>query len=251
MARRASKAAEVHAINPRQQSTSRRKIRIDDLRTIDPLTKNQERFFEAYKNGSELMVLHGVAGTGKSFIALYKAIEEVLDKGKHFDKLIIVRSAVQSREVGHLPGDLEEKLEQYQLPYKAIMNNLFSGVSEVYDKLTTQGVIEFASTSFVRGMTFDDSIVIVDECQNLSWEELDTIITRIGDRSKIVFCGDYRQTDLKKAGDKSGLFKFLNILNGMSGHTRIEFHVDDIVRSDLVKQYILARMDYEDKENKK
>lgn len=250
MARRASKAAEVHAINPKQ-STSRRKIRIDDLRTIDPLTKNQEKFFDAYKSNSELIVLHGVAGTGKTFIALYKAIEEVLDKGKHYDKLIIVRSAVQSREVGHLPGDLEEKLEQYQLPYKAVMTNLFSGVSDVYDKLTTQGVIEFASTSFVRGMTFDDSIVIVDECQNLSWEELDTIITRIGDRSKIIFCGDYRQTDLKKAGDKSGLFKFLNILNGMSGHARIEFQVDDIVRSDLVKQYILARMDYEDKENNK
>lgn len=250
MARRASKAAEVHAINPRQQSTTRRKIRIDDLRTIDPLTENQERFFEAYKRNAELIVLHGVAGTGKSFIALYKAIEEVLDKASHYEKIIIVRSAVQSREVGHLPGDLEEKLEQYQLPYKAIMTNLFSGISDVYDKLTSQGAIEFASTSFVRGMTFDDSVVIVDECQNLSWEELDTIITRIGDRSKIIFCGDYRQTDLKKSNDKSGLFKFLNILSGMSGHTRIEFEVDDIVRSDLVKQYILARMDYEDKENK-
>lgn len=251
MARRASKAAEVHAIQPRQQNQNRKRIRIDDLRTIDPLTKNQAKFFEAYNAGSELMVLHGVAGTGKSFIALYKAIEEVLDKGKHFDRMIIVRSAVQSREIGHLPGDLEEKLEQYQLPYKAIISNLFEGVAEVYDKLQAQGSIEFASTSFVRGMTFDDSIVIVDECQNLSWEELDTIMTRVGDRSKIIFCGDYRQTDLKKAGDKSGLFKFLNILRGMSDHTRIEFMVEDIVRSELVKHYILARMEYEDKENNK
>lgn len=251
MARRAQKAAEVHAVQPSRQNSNRRKIRIDDLRTIDPLTKNQEKFFEAYNNGSELMVLHGVAGTGKSFIALYKALEEVLDKGKHFDRLIIVRSAVQSREVGHLPGDLEEKLEQYQLPYKAIVSDLFSGVSEVYDKLSVQGTIEFASTSFVRGMTFNDSVVIVDECQNLSWEELDTIMTRVGDRSKIIFCGDYRQTDLKKAGDKSGLFKFLNILKDMSGQTRIEFQVEDIVRSELVKNYILARMQYEDKENQK
>jgi len=248
LARRASKAAELHQLTPRQQNSNRKKIRIDDLRTIEPLTKNQELFFNAYNDDSELMVLHGVAGTGKSFIALYKAIEEVLDKGKHFHRMIIVRSAVQSREIGHLPGDLEEKLEQYQLPYKAIINNLFSGISDVYDKLTQQGSIEFVSTSFVRGMTFDDSVVIVDECQNLSWEELDTIMTRVGDRSKIIFCGDYRQTDLKKAGDKSGLFKFLNILREMNGHTRIEFMVDDIVRSRLVKDYILARMKYEDKE---
>lgn len=176
-------------------------------------------------------------------------MEEVLNKATHFDKLIIIRSAVQTREIGHLPGDLAEKLEQYQLPYKQICQALF-GRRDAYSLLVDQGTIEFASTSFVRGLTFDDAVIVVDECQNMTWEELDTITTRVGDRSRIIFCGDYRQTDLKKTGDKSGLFKFLDILKLIKGYSRIEFGVDDIVRSDLVKQYILARIDYEDKKEK-
>lgn len=247
MARRALKAAEVHAIKPVQQNANRRKMRIDDLRTIEPLTDNQSAFFDCYKRGNDLIILHGVAGTGKSFIALYKGLEEVMDKGNPYDKLIIVRSSVQSREQGHLPGDVKEKMEQFELPYKAITANLFPGIAESYEKLVEQGVVKFASTSFVRGMTFDDAVVIVDECQNMSFEELDTIVTRIGDRSRIIFCGDYRQTDLKKNNDKSGLLKFLDILRLVKGQTRIEFGVDDIVRSELVKKYILARMEFEDK----
>lgn len=246
MARRAQKAAEMLTLKP-VQNANRRKLRIDDLRTIEPLTENQSLFFDSYKRNNDLIILHGVAGTGKSFIALYKGLEEVMDKGNPYDKLIIVRSSVQSREQGHLPGDVKEKMEQFELPYKAITSNLFPGIPESYEKLVEQGVVAFASTSFVRGMTFDDSVVIVDECQNMSFEELDTIVTRIGDRSRIIFCGDYRQTDLRKNNDKSGLLKFLDIVRLVKGQTRIEFGVDDIVRSDLVKKYILARMEYEDK----
>lgn len=231
-------------------STSRKpapqKIKIDLLETIKPLTKNQELFFESYRANTEMLVLHGVAGTGKSFIAVYKALEEVLNRATHYDKLIIIRSAVQTREIGHLPGDLAEKLEQYQLPYKQICQTLF-GRRDAYAMLVDQGSVEFASTSFVRGLTFDDAVIIVDECQNMTWEELDTITTRVGDRSRIVFCGDYRQTDLKKTGDKSGLFKFLDVLKLMKSYNRIEFGVEDIVRSSLVKEYILARTKYEDK----
>lgn len=245
---RASRRKEEEHIN---SSTGRKpappKIKIDQLEVIKPLTKNQELFFESYKSNKELIVLHGVAGTGKSFIAVYKGLEEVLNRATHYDKLIIIRSAVQTREIGHLPGDLAEKLEQYQLPYKQICTHLF-GRRDAYSLLADQGTVEFASTSFVRGLTFDDAVIIVDECQNMTWEELDTITTRVGDRSRIIFCGDYRQTDLKKTGDKSGLFKFLDVLKLMKSYARIEFDANDIVRSNLVKEYILARIDYEDKE---
>ena len=182
---------------------------------------------------------HGVAGTGKTFIALHKALEAVLNG--EYEKVLIIRSAVQSREIGHLPGDLEEKLEQYQLPYKQICSDLFHKKADnlvypdPYERLQTQKNLDFASTSFVRGLTFDDTVVIVDECQNLNWEELDTIITRVGNHSRIVFCGDYRQTDLKKGTEKEGLFNFMEIVRHMKSYARVEFTVNDIVRSDLVK----------------
>jgi phosphate starvation-inducible protein PhoH len=254
MARRAQSTSErkVDAtlrVVTQTQNSNRRKLRIDDLRTIEPLTDNQAKFFETYRQGKEIIILHGVAGTGKTFIALYKGLEEALDKSNPFDRVVLVRSSVQSREQGHLPGDASEKMAQFELPYTAICTNLFQGVAASYEKLTEQGAIQFVSTSFVRGMTFDDAIVIVDECQNMSFEELDTIVTRVGDRSRIIFCGDYRQTDLKKAGDKSGLIKFLDIIRLVKGQTRLEFGVDDIVRSPLVKNYIMARMEYEDKGN--
>ena len=222
------------------------KIRIDDLKTFDPLTANQKLFYDAYKRQEYFVALHGVAGTGKTFIALYKAIEEVLDKSNPFNKIIIVRSAVPSREVGHLPGDLNEKTEIYRQPYQQICQTLF-GRPDAYDRLEEQHHIEFISTSFIRGMSFDDAIIIVDEMQNLTYEEIDTVMTRVGYRSKIIWCGDYRQTDLnKKKNDMSGILKFFDIAQHMSAFTRIEFTPDDIVRSSLVKDYILAKLRYED-----
>jgi predicted ribonuclease YlaK len=222
------------------------KIRIDHLKTFSPLTENQRIFFEAYKRGDYFIALHGVAGTGKTFCALYKALEEVLDKSNPFNKIIVVRSAVQSREIGHLPGDATEKMEIYQQPYHQICETLF-GRKDAWDRLEEQGHVEFISTSFIRGMSFDDAIIIVDEMQNLTYEEIDTVMTRVGHRSKIIWCGDYRQTDLnKKKNDVSGILKFFDIAMHMSAFTKIEFTVDDIVRSSLVKDYIIAKIKYED-----
>lgn len=233
--------------NDQAIATNRLKLKLDDLKTFDPLTENQREFYESYNCGDYFIALHGVAGTGKTFIALYKAIEEVLDKSNPFSKIIVVRSAVQSRDMGHLPGDVSEKMEIYEQPYVQICETLF-GRKDAYHRLAEQGHIEFISTSFIRGCTWDDAIIIVDEMQNLTWEEINTCMTRVGYRSKIIFCGDYRQTDLnKKKTDMSGIKKFLEIADTMQAHTRIEFTPEDIVRSSLVKEWILAEMDYNDK----
>lgn len=245
MARKAA-VKTVEIAEPAPRINNHLKLRLDDLKTFEPLTQNQKLFFDAYKQGDYFVALHGVAGTGKTFIALYKAIEEVLDKTNTFNKIIIVRSAVQSREIGHLPGDVSEKMEIYQQPYRQICDTLF-GRRDAWDRLEEQGHVTFISTSFIRGMSFDDAIIIVDEMQNLTFEEIDTVMTRVGYRSKIIWCGDYRQTDLnKKKNDMSGILKFFDIAQHMKAFTRIEFTPDDIVRSSLVKDYILAKLRYED-----
>ena len=224
---------------------NRLKIKLEDLRSISPLTDNQKKFFDLYEN-TNVMLLHGVAGTGKTYIALYKALKDVLDKGVFYKRVIIVRSAVPSREIGHLPGDEKEKTEVYTQPYVEICDNLFKR-KDAFQRLQEQQCVSFMITSFVRGITLDDSIIIVDECQNMTDMELNSIITRVGDRSKIIFCGDFRQTDLYKKTDMSGLKKFMVIADMMPSVKSIEFEVDDIVRSDIVKEYILARMSYEEK----
>jgi len=223
------------------------RLRLDDLITISPKTAKQKEFFDAYKAGDYFMCLHGVAGTGKSYIALYKAIEEVMDKSNPYQKVVIVRSSVQSRDMGYLPGDANEKMEQFIQPYRQITADLFKR-KDAWDRLVEQGYVEFVSTSFIRGTTFTNAVLLVDEFQNMNFEELDTIITRVGHTSKIVFCGDVRQTDLRKKDDKTGLPKFLAIADRMKEFSRFEFTVDDIVRSSLVKNYIIAKTHYEDEQ---
>lgn len=220
------------------------KISIDDLKTIAPLTLNQKKFFELYKT-SKILLLHGVAGTGKTYIALYKALEEALDKPNHNKKVVIVRSAVPSREIGHLPGDEKEKTEVYKQPYIEICSDLF-GRRDAFQRLQEQHHVEFMITSFVRGITLEESVIIVDECQNMTDMELNSIVTRVGKNSKIIFCGDFRQTDLYRKTDMSGLKKFMVIADMMPSVKTIEFQISDIVRSPLVKEYILARMAYEE-----
>lgn len=231
---------------PERRSNSL-KLRLDDMKTIQPKTAKQKDFFDAYKAGHYFMCLHGVAGTGKSYIALYKSLEEVMDKGNPYDKVVIVRSAVQSRDMGHLPGSADDKMDIYIQPYRQITSDLF-GRKDAWNRLCEQGHVEFMSTSFIRGTTFTNSILLVDEFQNMNFEELDTIITRVGHTAKIIFCGDIRQTDLKRRDDKTGLPKFLAIADRMQQFSRFEFTTNDIVRSSLVKDYIIAKTKYEDEQ---
>lgn len=227
------------------QKTNSLKMKLADMATVQPKTDMQRRFFEAYQRGHYFMCLHGVAGTGKSYIALYKALEEVLDKDSPYEKVVVIRSAVQGRDMGHLPGNVDDKMEVYIQPYRQIATDLFKR-KDAWERLCEQGHAEFLSTSFIRGTTFTNSILLVDEFQNMNFEELDTIITRVGHTSKIVFCGDIRQTDLRKKDDRTGLPKFLSIADSMAQFSRFEFTTDDIVRSSLVKDYIIAKTKYED-----
>ena len=120
------------------------------------------------------------------------------------------------------------------------MRELF-GMKDAYDALKQQNNIKFMSTSFIRGITINNAVVIVDECQNLNFHELDSIITRVGKNSKIIFCGDYTQTDLTRENDKRGILNFMKILKSINEFETIEFNIDDIVRSDFLKSYIIAK----------
>jgi predicted ribonuclease YlaK len=216
------------------------KIKLDHMRTVEPLTQNQIRFFELYKTGSYFMGLFGSAGTGKTFCALAKALEEVLDKTNSFKRVVIVRSCVQTRDIGHLPGSIEEKQEVYEMPYKEICASLFDR-SDAYERLKEQGYIRFISTTAIRGISIDDSVIVVDEAQSNTYHELSTIISRTGNRSKIIFCGDMRQNDLiKSKHDVSGFLEFQKIARSMKEFSEINFTTDDIVRSSLVKNWIIA-----------
>lgn len=221
------------------------KMRIEDMITIDAKTESQGQFMSQF-DYKPAFLLHGCAGTGKTFIALYRALESVLQKGGSHDKVIMVRSAVPSREIGHLPGDLADKTEVYTAPYQAICEELFPNKQVPYQRLVEQKYLEFMCTSFVRGITLDRAIVIVDEAQNLNDMEINSIMTRVGVNTKIIFCGDFRQTDLYRRNDMSGLKKFMVTVENMPSFACVEFGTEDIVRSSLVREYIEARMRVED-----
>jgi phosphate starvation-inducible PhoH-like protein len=215
-------------------------IRIDDLITIDPITERQRDAFDAWRDGDN-MALVGTAGTGKTFLALYLALEEVMEKSSPYETVKIIRSVVPTRDVGYLPGTIEEKLNAYTGPYRAITSELFDGDSGAYDKLVHNKYISFESTSYIRGVTFDNSIVIVDEMQNLNFHELDSVMTRIGHCSKIIFCGDYYQSDFRSENDKIGINTFLQIVEQLKHFSVISFNWEDIVRSGLVRDYIMTK----------
>ena len=214
-------------------------VRLDDLMEYEPITANQKIAFDAWDEGDNL-ILAGSAGTGKTFISLYMALEELLDPDSVYRKLIIIRSVVPTREIGFLPGDEKAKKESYTIPYKNICEELFNDKA-AWGKLTTARTVDFETTSFIRGATFDDAIIVVDEMQNLTFHELDSVITRVGRNSKIIFCGDYRQTDFRFDDEKEGIFKFMKIIEQMRNFSVVHFGWDDIVRSGLVRDYIMTK----------
>jgi len=230
-----------------KQMKRKKPINTDMLRDIEPLTTNQQVLFNAYAEDKNL-VAYGCAGTGKTFITLYNALKDVLDQETPYEKIYIVRSLVATREIGFLPGDHEDKSTLYQIPYKAMVKYMFEMRTEadfemLYGNLKAQDTIDFWSTSFIRGTTFDKSIIIVDEFQNLNYHELDSIMTRVGQDSKIMFCGDATQSDLTKTNERNGIMDFMRVIRLMPSLDIIEFGVEDIVRSGLVKEYILAKME--------
>ncbi len=232
--------ADEHKHQHQPVSSNALKIKLDHLKCFDPLTQNQSKFFEMYRGGAYLIGLLGSPGSGKTFLALYKALEEVLDKSNSFKQIVVIRSAVQTRDQGFVPGDLTEKMEIYEQPYKEISATLF-GRPDAWDRLKEQGYARFISTTAIRGISIDDAIIIVDECQSMTFHELSSIITRTGHRSKIIFVGDLKQNDLIKSKyDVSGLQMFLTVLYTMSAFQFVTFTPDDIVRSSIVKDFIVA-----------
>ena len=218
----------------------------DNMVDIQPLTPAQDKVFEEYANDKNLF-LYGAAGTGKTFISLYLALKDVLNDKTPYEKVYMVRSLVSTREIGFLPGDHEDKSSLYQIPYKNMVKYMFempddASFEALYGNLKGQGTVSFWSTSFIRGTTLDNCIIIVDESQNLNFHELDSIITRVGQDAKIIFCGDVQQTDLVKTNERNGVLNFMSILQTMDEFSMVEFGIADIVRSGLIKSYLISKL---------
>ena len=230
-----------------KQLKRKKPVNSDVMVDIKPLTDSQKKVFDAYQKGKNIFA-YGAAGTGKTFIALYLALKEVLDQMTPYENVYIVRSLVSTREIGFLPGDHEDKSFLYQIPYKHMVKYMFEMASDsefemLYGALKTQETIKFWSTSFIRGTTLDNSIILVDEMQNLNFHELDSIITRVGENSKIIFCGDASQSDLTKTNERNGILEFMKIISAMDqDFESIEFGLDDIVRSGLVRKYLFTKI---------
>ena len=210
-----------------------------NLKHVEPLTENQKLTFEHYEQGKNLL-LHGIAGTGKSFLSIYLSLRTILNEQSRYKKLIIVRSVVPTRDMGFLPGNNKEKSKVYEAPYQAIFSELFER-GDAYEYLKTKNYVDFISTSFIRGITLNDCIIVVDEIANMTLHELDSVITRVGRNCKILFCGDFRQSDFTKEHERNGLVDFMRILNKMRSFEYVDFTENDIVRSAMVKEYIIAK----------
>ena len=248
MARRRRSAEQPIGVGLTTKQMKRKKpLSQEYLIDIDPLTDNQTKLFDSYDEGKHI-VAYGCAGTGKTFITLYNALRDVLSENTPYERIYLVRSLVATREIGFLPGSHEDKADIYQIPYKNMVKYMFQMPSDadfemLYGNLKSQETIKFWSTSFIRGVTLDNCIIIVDEFANLNFHELDSIITRVGENCKIMFSGDATQSDLIKTNERNGIVDFMAVLRKMPSFDIIEFGVDDIVRSGLVRQYLVAKME--------
>lgn len=206
-----------------------------EVRTITLKTENQREAATHWEQGNHVLMT-GFAGTGKTFLALSFALHSL--ERKEQSKIVIVRSAVQTRDIGFMPGNLSEKASLYQVPYQDIVNDLCKR-DDAYGILQNHGAVEFLTTSFIRGLTIDDAVVIVDEIQNMTEKELESVITRLGDNSRLILCGDDRQSDLMM----SGYNESVRTLSQMREIGHVPFNAHDIVRSGFVKRYLLLKYD--------
>lgn len=218
---------------------SPKNINLENLVPFEPITDSQKRVLEFWKKDYNL-ILSGSAGTGKTFVALRLALEAVLDRDTQYDKVIVLRSIVPTRDIGFLPGDEEEKKQAYAAPYMSICQDLL-GDTDGWVRLLHAGKMYFQSTSFIRGVTYNNAIVVVDEMQNLNFHELDSVITRIGENCRLIMCGDYYQSDFQKESDKVGIVQFMRIIDHLKNFENINFTWKDIVRSDMVRDYIMTK----------
>ena len=234
------------AVKKRGNVKKRQPINTDRMVKVEPLTENQKTIFKAWDEGKHLFI-YGAAGTGKTFCALYKGLYDCLKATPSYDQVYLVRSLVATREIGFLPGDHEDKSSLYQIPYKNMVKYMFEAANDsdfemLYGALKAQETIKFWSTSFLRGVTLDNSVIIIDEMQNLNFHELDSIITRVGENTRIVFCGDAMQTDLRNNNERNGIHDFMRILEMMpEDFAMVEMGIDDICRSGLVRNYLVAK----------
>jgi len=234
------------AVKKRANVKKRQPINTDRMVKVEPLTDNQKLIFKAWDEGKHLFI-YGAAGTGKTFCALYKGLYDCLKATPSYDQVYLVRSLVATREIGFLPGDHEDKSSLYQIPYKNMVKYMFEAANDsdfdmLYGSLKAQETIKFWSTSFLRGVTLDNSVVIIDEMQNLNFHELDSIITRVGENTRIIFCGDAMQSDLQRDKEKNGIHDFMRILEMMpDDFAMIEMGINDICRSGLVRNYLIAK----------
>lgn len=237
MSRKSAHILDLEAREESRTGSSKKKFHSHDLAHIKPLTETQRDLFTAYFSDFKALALHGAAGSGKTFLAMYLALSDVLNPSTPYDKLIIVRSAVQTRSLGFTTGSREEKEAEYETPYRQICDELFS-TSKSYENLKKGGYIEFISTSFARGLTIKNAIVVFDEAANCNFQELDMVFTRLGENSKMLLCGDVKQADLRNRNDLSGLADFMKIMHRLRGVASFEFTSEDCVRSGIVKDYL-------------
>lgn len=229
-----------HNVKAIEEGPTRKHWTKHDIRSVRPLTDNQHEMFQQYFQGDNL-VAYGSSGTGKTFLALYLAMCDVLDGNKPQDHVMIVRSAVTTRDLGFLPGTLEEKVALFEMPYRDIMSELFGRVN-TYDNMKEANLVRFLTTSYIRGVTWDNAIIIVDEGQNMTEHEINSVMTRVGNNSRIIFTGDLLQDDLGsgKRSEKTGMKRLLKVIKKMDEFSSVGFTTKDIVRSEFVKSWIIA-----------
>ena len=239
MSRKDKRKLRQEGILDKQNKVVKGKFNIVNIQDYYTLTSKQQQVIESWDSGNHL-VLHGLAGTGKTWLACWLALETLLEGDSECNKTFLFRSVVPTRDMGFLPGNVKQKAAIYEDPYRSICTELFHR-GDAYDIVKQKNLLEFSTTSFLRGLTFDRSIIIADEINNMSFHELDSLITRAGKHTRIILCGDFRQSDLQNSAERDGLMRFLKILNTIRGFDYFEFEEDDIVRSKLVKDYIIAK----------